>query len=118
MEEWVSDEARKSLSKSAIKRGVVPPSNKGIPMSEATKWKLSKAHSGKKLSKEHCEKLAIAASNDSRAARLWRCEYSNGHIVESIGLDSFGVPTVTLKRLYRFGRSSAKHGISKFYKVK
>lgn len=112
-----SPETRKRLSEAAIRRNARPPSFKGKMLSDSAKKKISDARKGKPLSIEHCEKLRIASTGQSRASKLWRCTYVDGRIIESKGRDSFGIPVITIKRLAKSGKGSPKHGILKIEKV-
>lgn len=112
-----SDETLQKMSENAIKNGIRPPSSKGKTQSQEARAKISVARKGKPLSAEHCEKLRIASTGQPRAAKLWRCTYVDGRVVESRGRDSFGIPTITVKRLAKSGNSSMKHGILKIEKV-
>jgi hypothetical protein len=111
-----SEETRKKLSKVAIDRNARPPIRTGA-LSEDTKAKLSAAHTGKVLSKEHRAKLAESTTGVPRAAKLWRCTYTDGRIVETKGRGSFGIPIITVKRLAKSGMGSPKHGIVKIEKI-
>ena len=62
------------ISKSLKSKGVLPPSQKGTIRSNENKKKISDTLKGRVLSKEHCERIALASANRSDEAKKNKSE--------------------------------------------